>query len=99
MTGPAEFDISDTEDGLRLTGELDAHTAPQLAEAIERLDLSRVVIDMAAVDFVDSSGLRVLIRAHQSADERGRKIALANPSDAVTRLLEISGVDGYLDVV
>ena len=42
--------------------------------------------------------VRVLIEAHQTAQTDGRRIQLANPSSAVSRLLEISGIDDYLNV-
>lgn len=98
MTAAAPLDITVTERGLALAGELDAHTAPLLAEAISAADRDQLCVDMSAVRFVDSSGLRVLIEAHQSAVARDRTISLVNPSATVTRLLEISGIDDYLVV-
>lgn len=96
---PSEpLDITVTPTGLALRGEIDAHTAPSVAAAIESSSLDDVVIDMADVEFVDSSGLRVLIEAHQAAEARGGSVTLANPSGAVVRLLQISGVDEYLNV-
>jgi anti-sigma B factor antagonist len=99
MTAAAPLDITSAETGLTLAGEIDAHTAPTLAEAIAACGHQHLQVDMAAVDFVDSSGLRVLIEAHQAAQAAGRKIQIANPSPAVSRLLEISGIDDYLNVV
>lgn len=99
MSAPSPLTITPTESGLSVGGEIDAHTAPDLASAIAECDQSTVVVDMSAVDFVDSSGLRVLIEAHQVADQAGRSLKLSNPSSAVSRLLEISGVSDYLDVV
>lgn len=77
------------------TGEIDAHTAPTLADAITAAG-SDVRLDLAGVEFVDSSGLRVLIDAHQRLDSSGGSLQLVAVSDPVRRLLEISGVDGYL---
>ena len=98
MTAATPLEITTTDSGLALAGEIDAYTAPALAAAIERCEQSHVLIDMAAVEFVDSSGLRVLIEAHQAAQSADRRIQLANPSSAVSRLLEISGIDDYLNV-
>lgn len=98
MTAAAPLDITVTDDGLALAGELDAHTAPLLAEAIAAADADRLSIDMSQVRFVDSSGLRVLIEAHQSALAQDRTVCLTNPSPTVTRLLQISGIDDYLVV-
>jgi anti-sigma B factor antagonist len=99
MTTAGPLEISVTNTGLALAGEIDAYTAPALAEAIGQCDQSHVLIDMAKVEFVDSSGLRVLIEAHQEAQAAERRIQLTNPSSAVSRLLEISGIDDYLNVV
>ncbi len=98
MTAASPLEISTTDTGLALAGEIDAYTAPALADAIEQCELSHVLIDMAEVEFVDSSGLRVLIEAHQEAQASERRIQLTNPSPAVSRLLEISGIDDYLNV-
>ncbi|MEO6653367.1 MAG: STAS domain-containing protein [Ilumatobacteraceae bacterium] len=99
MSAPSSLTITPTGSGLTVVGEIDAHTAPTLATAIADCDQHTVIVDMSSVDFVDSSGLRVLIEAHQAADQNGRSLQLANPSTAVSRLLEISGVSDYLDVV
>jgi anti-sigma B factor antagonist len=98
MSTGEPLDITNTDAGLSLSGEIDAHTAPKVAAAIEASPLDHVEVDMAGVEFVDSSGLRVLIEAHQSAEARGGSVTLARPSTAVVRLLEISGVNEYLNV-
>lgn len=98
MTAATPLEITVTDTGLALAGEIDAYTAPALAEAIEQCAQSHVLINMAEVEFVDSSGLRVLIEAHQEAQAAQRRIQLTNPSGAVSRLLEISGIDDYLNV-
>lgn len=89
--------ITPGDDGLIVTGEIDAHTAPTLAEALSGSGAD-VRLDMSGVQFVDSSGLRVLIEAHQRAEAAGGRLTIADPSDAVRRLLEISGVSEYLSV-
>ncbi len=99
MSANSPLTITPTASGLAVVGEIDAHTAPALASAIAECDQETIVVDMSEVEFVDSSGLRVLIEAHQAADEADRFLKLANPSGPVSRLLEISGVREYLDVV
>ena len=89
--------ISSTEAGLAATGEIDAHTAPALAAAIEAAGPD-VQLDLSGVEFVDSSGLRVLIDSHQRLAEAGGGLRLTALSDPVRRLLEISGVSEYLGV-
>ena len=59
----AELEISTTTNGWRLRGELDAHAAPSLVRAMSALPPGAVIVDLADVSFVDSSGLRVLLEA------------------------------------
>lgn len=89
--------ISPTEAGLSASGEIDAHTAPTLAAAIDAAG-PEVDLDLSGVEFVDSSGLRVLIDAHQRLADAGGGLRLTKLSEPVRRLLEISGVSDYLGV-
>ena len=89
--------ISSSEAGLVATGEIDAHTSPALAAAIDEAGPD-VVLDLSGVEFVDSSGLRVLIDAHQRLADAGGGLRLVALSEPVRRLLEISGVTGYLGI-
>jgi len=89
--------IASTATGLAASGEIDAHTAPALAAAIDAAG-PEVTLDLAGVEFVDSSGLRVLIDAHQRLADAGGALRLTALSEPVRRLLEISGVSDYLGV-
>ena len=89
--------ISSTGAGLAASGEIDAHTAPTLAAAIDAAGPD-VALDLSGVEFVDSSGLRVLIDAHQRLTDAGGGLRLTALSEPVRRLLEISGVSDYLGV-
>lgn len=84
----------DVSDGvISLAGDLDAHTAPQLDDAVNQLvntDSERIVLRMAGVGFVDSSGLRSMIRARNEGE--GRPVVIQDPSAATLRLLEITGM-------
>jgi anti-sigma B factor antagonist len=90
--------ITVVDGGLEIIGEIDGHTSPRLAEALATVADRPVRLDLSGVEFVDSSGLRVLIEAHQRAGETGGSITLVELSGPVARLLEVSGVDTYLNV-
>lgn len=80
---------------IRLVGELDLAGAPTLASAVrwaagEEGDLP-LVLDMREVSFIDSTGVRTLLEASQSAN---RPIALMAPSTAVTRVLDLTRLRG-----
>src|SRR5580765_2581633 len=57
----SQLEISSLADGWKLSGEVDAHTAPTLANAMVSLPPGLVKVDMQGVSFMDSSGLRVLM--------------------------------------
>jgi anti-sigma B factor antagonist len=96
---PSRLDIEITDGVLSVAGEIDAHTCDDLASALEPLPGSGDVrIDMASVQFMDSSGLRVLIGAHQRADAAERKLIIERPSKSVFRIIEISGLADHLHI-
>jgi anti-anti-sigma factor len=104
---PGGFSISTSEhDGrvvVQLRGELDLATAPELEELIvERLDAGQaVVLDLRELEFMDSSGLRVIIAAHARAGRGGPRFTIVRPpaNGAVARILTIAGVQDELDLI
>jgi anti-sigma B factor antagonist len=80
-------------------GELDLVGAPRLLQAIPENGSTRVVLDLGGVQFMDSSGLRSLLEARQACLDAGRPFALARPSVAVTRVLELVDLSGEFEVV
>jgi anti-sigma B factor antagonist len=86
---------------LSVRGEIDALTTPQLEPAVaELLDGpdDRRVIDLSEVSFLASSGLAVLIRAAQLAEERGARLRLVLVTRAVRRPLQITGSDQLFEL-
>ncbi len=98
-TGPTSFSISCDDGGGRFVvrGELDLATAPQLEEAlVSAIDEGReVVLDLRELEFMDSSGVRVLVVAHTRGDGRFSLIA-ARPTSPVTKILRIAGLEPEL---
>ena len=84
------------EQGLRLAGELDLATAPQLAEALLEFASSEgeLHLNVSELTFLDSSGLHVIMALARSQDGN-RSLVLLNPSTAVMRCLEITGIDKH----
>ena len=80
---------------LRLDGEIDLDTASLVEDALSpALDprCTRLVVDLADVSFMDSSGLRVLVVARNALDDRGAEMVIAKINDQLRRLFEISGL-------
>ena len=63
------------------------------------LDKPLVIVDLRELEFMDSTGLSVLVKAHQRAEEQGRRFGLVNGSQQVQRLLTLTGVADRLTVV
>jgi anti-sigma B factor antagonist len=78
-----------------ISGELDLASSPALEEELERVaasDASLVIVDLRELEFMDSTGLSVLVRAHQRATENSQRFGLVNGSQQVQRLLSLTGV-------
>jgi anti-sigma B factor antagonist len=96
---PFAVEVTSGASGLivRLAGELDLATVPDLNACLAALDAD-IVIDMAAVTFIDSTGLDGLIAAHKQAAKRGRSFVLRSPTEQVAKVLRVTGVDQVLTV-
>ncbi|MGI8757367.1 MAG: STAS domain-containing protein [Acidimicrobiales bacterium] len=81
---------------IALAGDLDPATAPVLEEAIATAvaddSVSRVLLDLGGLTFLDSSGLRVFVTAREHLTVRNAELVLRNPTDNVRRLLDITGL-------
>ena len=97
---PGLLDIEEIDGGFRLSGEIDASCIDALALILNPLPggSGDVTIHLGGVSFIDSSGLRELIDAHQRAERVGRRVLMTEPSSVVVRLFEISGLSKYLHV-
>lgn len=80
---------------LEIIGDLDYATAPKLREAVDGLTLAGgqlLVLDLAELDYCDSSGISALISARSLAIEQGSGIALAAVPANTLRILGIVGL-------
>lgn len=94
------IDRSEKATVLRLRGDLDLATSVRLQRAAtdDLLQHGLVILDLAALSFCDSSGLRVLLDMHRRAAGGAAGLRLAGPRSEVDRMLELSGTRGYFDV-
>jgi anti-sigma B factor antagonist len=77
-------------------GDIDLVTAPELQDACDRCidrGVRRLVIDLEAVDFIDSTSLRVLITALKRLRSLGGALALAGPQPQTLRVFKVTGLD------
>lgn len=89
---------------IAVQGELDLNTAPQLEERLEPIFASGdagLVIDLSGCEFIDSTGIGLIVRAWQRLDadpdsDGDSRFALCGLSDPVRRLLEITGLESSI---
>jgi anti-sigma B factor antagonist len=81
-------------------GEVDAYVAPALDEAFDGLHATStgVVIDLAAVSFMDSTALGALVRAVRRLEDSGRLVRVVLPRGTARRVFELTAVDRILPV-
>lgn len=81
-------------------GDVDIASAADLREHLQR-EVERyalVVVDLAGVGFMDSTGLGVLVAAHNRAKASGRRLVVAEPQRLVRNALRLVQVDSVIDV-
>src|SRR5579875_696304 len=93
---PDRFSVQKSESGeatvLRVAGELDLASSPELERELDGILAGAggpLIVDLRELEFIDSTGLRVLVKAHQQAEERGRRFGLAGGGSQVRRLLTL----------
>jgi anti-sigma B factor antagonist len=102
---PFSIDIDERDDRVVITprGELDMASAPELEETImPRLEgAGWVVLDLRSLEFIDSSGLRVVVGAHRAAEGGGGRFTCVRGAagSTVHRIVEIAGIDGVIEMV
>lgn len=87
---------------LTVSGEVDVATAPSLRRrAAEVLDsgANRLVVDMTPVEFIDSSGLGVLIGVLKRVREADGDLVLVSPHERTMRLFDITGLTEVFEIV
>jgi anti-sigma B factor antagonist len=85
-----------------IAGELDLATAPLLEEKLAQAEISgesSIVIDLSAVTFIDSSGLRALLDATARSLESGDRLRITEGSAQVNKVFELTGVHDRLRFV
>ena len=85
---------------ISLSGEIDLASSDQvrtlLMDIVIKMPLT--IVDLSAVEAIDSSGVANLLDGAQTAKKRGHKFELASPSPKVMRVLELAQLDRYFTI-
>jgi anti-sigma B factor antagonist len=100
---PESFRCESRSDGdvtwVQPIGELDLDSAPQLDEelaAVRAAGALRVVLDMRALTFMDSTGLRLVIRWDTDARAQGFEFAIVPGPEVVQRVFRLTGMSDVI---
>jgi anti-anti-sigma factor len=99
------FEVLAERDGavvrVRVSGELDLQREGRLrsafAAALDGVPVERAVLDVRGLLFLDSSGLRALLKCRDLARAAGASFVLSVQPGPVTRLLQVAGVAAWFD--
>lgn len=86
---------------LPLEGEIDLHVSPVVSSSLKAMTANKpkkLVVDLARVSYIDSSGLAVLIEAMQTVAGYGGKFALAGLQESVRPIFEIARLDQVFQI-
>ena len=105
MPGEHEIDAASGAVVVTLRGELDAHDAPRLKErfgealaAASGAPAPRIVLDLAAVGFLDSTVLGTIVGVVRRAREAGGDVTVVLPDGPARRIFEITGLEKVVDI-
>ena len=85
-----------------VNGELDLASSPALEQELERGAAAQaevVIVDLRNLEFMDSTGLSVIVRAHQRAEDEARELHLVRGPAQVMRLLDLTGIAERLSLL
>jgi anti-sigma B factor antagonist len=87
---------------VKLAGELDFGSVPALDAAVHRLlsdDLRRIVLDLADLEFMDSTGIQCLVELSRRSRAEGDPLRIVAPGGEVDRVLRLTGVRDALPLI
>ncbi|MFM2080985.1 MAG: RsbV: anti-sigma-B factor antagonist [Cyanobacteriota bacterium] len=104
--GPMAMELTIEQHGdgvlVRLSGDIDTLTAPELQTALNgelQTGAQTFVIDMAAVRYISSMGLRVFLSHLKRLKAQNGSMVIASPSKLVSEVFHMSGFSSYFDII
>ena len=90
--------LTDSSNVLRLDGEIDLYVSPEIGVVLKEMTAlrpPRLVVDLSAVTYIDSSGLSVLINAVNDVEEYGGRLMLSGVQEHVKTIIDAAGLSGF----
>jgi anti-anti-sigma factor len=86
---------------LRPQGRLDGATGPVFESDVSKVvagDASKLLLDMAGLNYISSAGLRIVLQAAKQMKTKGGRLALCSLKEQIKEVFDISGFSGILDI-
>lgn len=86
---------------ITLKGRLDTMTAPQLDDEVKGIDFDEVetvTLNLKDLEYISSSGLRVILALYKSLKSKGGNLRIVNVSNTIMELFSMTGMSDYLDI-
>lgn len=86
---------------ITLKGRLDIMTAPQLDDEVKGIDFDEVetvTLNLKDLEYISSSGLRVILALYKSLKSKGGNLKIVNVSNTIMELFSMTGMSDYLDI-
>lgn len=90
--------LENTKLTLTLSGRLDTNTSPDLEAALKLDGVEELVFDFAGVEYIASSGLRVLLSAQKAMSAKSGKMLVVHPNEMVRGVFEVTGLDAVFEI-
>ena len=92
-----EKKLNGTELNVAINGRLDTTTAPQLEAELKQsyAGVTKLILDFAALDYLSSAGLRVLLQAQKTMNKQGEMI-IKNVNETINEIFEVTG---FVDIL
>lgn len=87
---------------VKIFGDIDHHCARQIRESIDSNIFSykpnRILLNLSSVEFMDSSGLGLILGRYNTACEIGAELIICAPSISVRKILELAGIERIIKI-
>ncbi len=97
-----KIDYSNNTLYVRLNGDIDHHSAKYIREDIDRelykYQPATMIMDLSAVEFMDSSGLGLILGRYSKINLLGGVLKVANPSERIEEMLILAGTDKLIPI-
>ncbi len=87
---------------VKIIGDIDHHSAKGVRESMDSLIFEKkpslVLMDLSSVEFMDSSGLGLILGRYTTCEEIGAEFRITRPAPSVLRILELAGIERLMKI-